>query len=442
MSDDYSNNSTGDPAGDDLVADADMRRGINPKSPRQAIQPETGAPPPNRSRYARHPLIVVMNFFMMFCFLAVIGLGAALYFGRLSFDAEGPLTETTSVLISPGASLDSIAGRLERQNVISQKLVFWTGVRLSKAEGKLKAGEYLFEPGVSMREVMDALVSGRSILHAVTIPEGMTSEQAIARLLANDVLTGAISTIPPEGSLLPETYKFTRGMSRQQIIEEMKRAQARAVQEIWERRVPDLPIRTPEEMVTLASIVEKETGKADERPRVASVFINRLRQNMRLQSDPTIIYGIFGGKGKPSDRPIFRSDIEKATPYNTYTIDGLPPGPIANPGRAALEAVANPSRTSDLYFVADGTGGHVFAETLDEHSRNVARWREIERAREAAAEAASGETDETISDGETTGATEGEAANDAGENETGESGAGGDRDGTQDTGSGAGSGGG
>ena len=369
------------------MADTQMRRSINPKSPRQAIQPETGAPPPKRSRYARHPMIVVLNFFMMIGVLVAVALGAGLYFGRLTFYAEGPLKQTRTVLISPGANLESIAGRLERQNVISQKLVFQAGVRLYKAEGQLKAGEYLFEPGVSMNDVMNALVSGKSILHAVTVPEGMTSEQVVARLLADEVLVGSIAAIPPEGSLLPETYKFTRGMTRQQIIEEMQTAQNRALREIWERRVPDLPVRTPEEMVTLASIVEKETGKADERPRVASVFINRLRRNMRLQSDPTIIYGLFGGKGKPSDRPIYRSDIDKLTPYNTYQIVGLPPGPIANPGRAALEAVANPSRTNDLYFVADGTGGHVFAQTLEEHNRNVTRWRQIEKARKAAADA-------------------------------------------------------
>ena len=402
MSDDNSDRNVTDSAGDDLVADTQMRTVINPKSPRQAIQPETGAPPPKRSRYARHPLIVVLNFFMMISVLVVIGLGAGLYFGRLAFNSKGPLQQTKTVLISPGASLDSIAARLERQNVISQKLVFWAGVRLNKAEAKLRAGEYLFEPGVSMREVMNALVSGKSILHAVTIPEGMTSELAVARLLSDEVLTGSIAEVPPEGSLLPETYKFTRGMTRQQIIEEMKRAQSRALQEIWERRVPGLPIGTPEEMVTLASIVEKETGKADERPRVAAVFINRLRQDMRLQSDPTIIYGLFGGKGKPSDRPIYKSDIDRVTPYNTYQIDGLPPGPIANPGRAALEAVANPSRTNDLFFVADGTGGHVFAETLEDHNRNVARWREIEKARKAAAEAVERGTEEQPADGEVT----------------------------------------
>lgn len=389
------------------------RRPVNPKSPRQAIQPEAAAPPPQRrSRAAKHPIVVVLNFFMMLGVLGVLFAGAFLYFGKLQFSADGPLTEPRSVLIAPGSSLDAIAGQLERRNIIDSRLTFSTGVRLYRQEDKLKAGEYLFEPGVSMQEVMSALVSGRSILHSVTIPEGLTSLQIVSRLQQNEVLTGEIDGVPDEGTLLPETYKFTRGMSRQQILDQMSKAHARAVGEIWDRRVADLPIETPEQLVTLASIVEKETGKADERPRVASVFINRLRQNIRLQSDPTIIYGIFGGEGKPSDRPIFQSDLEKQTPYNTYQIDGLPPGPIANPGRAALEAVANPSRTNDLYFVADGTGGHVFAETLEEHNRNVTRWRQIEKARQAAAEAAAkqaAEAAEKEGSAEEQGATEGNA---------------------------------
>jgi UPF0755 protein len=186
---------------------------------------------------------------------------------------------------------------------------------------------------------------------------------------------------------MPETYKFTRGATREQMIEQMQKAQQHAVEDIWARRAPGLPIETQEEFVILASIVEKETGKADERPRVASVFINRLAKNMRLQSDPTVLYGLFGGKGRPADRPIYQSDLDKQTPYNTYQVAGLPPTPIANPGRAALEAVANPSRTSDLYFVADGTGGHVFATNLEEHNRNVARWRQIRAAQEQAQEA-------------------------------------------------------
>jgi UPF0755 protein len=198
------------------------------------------------------------------------------------------------------------------------------------------------------------------------------------------VLTGEIAGIPPEGSLMPDTYKFTRGATREKMLDEMTRVHQRAVEEIWARRAPGLPIDTPEEFVTLASIVEKETGRADERPRVAAVFINRLRQNMRLQSDPTVLYGLFGGDGRPPDRPIYQSDLQKETPYNTYVVAGLPPTPIANPGRAALEAVANPSRTPDLYFVADGTGGHVFAATLEEHNRNVARWREIRASQDQA----------------------------------------------------------
>jgi UPF0755 protein len=196
--------------------------------------------------------------------------------------------------------------------------------------------------------------------------------------------------LPAEGSIATDTIRFTRGAKRQDIIDKLTADQKALVERIWAGRAPDLPLADINEFVTLASIVEKETGRADERSRVASVFINRLRKKMRLQSDPTIIYGIFGGKGKPADRPIYRSDIDKPTPYNTYTIPGLPPGPIANPGRASLEAVANPSVTQDLYFVADGTGGHVFAATLDEHNENVARYRAWQRQQEEAAKAAAG----------------------------------------------------
>ncbi len=383
-------------------AHAPRRRRISPRSPRQAIEPEMAPPPPARSRQVRHPLVVVLNFFMMAGVLAVLVIGAGLYFGSVRFNADGPLNESKSVVISRGADLESIAVMLQRQNVIDSSLIFSNGVRLSKAADNLKAGEYVFEPGVSMRTVMNVLVAGKAILHGFTVPEGLTSEQIVARISEDPILTGDVNTIPAEGTLLPETYKFSRGATREQIIDQMRRAQERTIAEIWARRSSDLPISTPAEFVTLASIVEKETGKADERPLVAAVFINRLRQNIRLQSDPTIIYGLFGGKGKPPDRPIYRSDIDKATPYNTYVIDGLPPGPIANPGRAALEAVANPSRTNDLYFVADGSGGHVFAETLDEHNRNVERWRRIEvekRKAEAAAQKAAEKAAETAAGG-------------------------------------------
>jgi UPF0755 protein len=227
------------------------------------------------------------------------------------------------------------------------------------------------------------LTSGRAVLHNITIPEGLTSEQIVARLRENDLLVGDIVNVPREGSLLPDTYRIERGTSRQRVIQLMTEKQREELNRIWSRRVADLPIRTPQELVTLASIVEKETGKADERPRVAGVFVNRLNRRMKLQSDPTIVYGLVGGKGTLG-RGILRTEITQATPYNTYVIDGLPPGPIANPGRAAMEAVANPSRTRDLFFVADGTGGHTFSETLDGHNRAVQRWRQIEASRREA----------------------------------------------------------
>ena len=377
---------------------APRRSRISPRSPRQAIEPEVAPPPPGRSRQARHPLVVVLNFFMMVGVLAALVMGAGLYFGAIQFNAEGPLTEPKTILISRGADLQSIAGLLARQNIIDSSRVFSTGIWLSKTAGKLKAGEYLFEARASMRDVMNVLISGKAILHAFTVPEGLTSEQIVIRLLDAPILSGEVDVIPDEGTLLPETYKYSRGTTRKQIIDQMRRAQERTVAELWARRASDLPITTLAEFVTLASIVEKETGKADERPLVAAVFINRLRRNIKLQSDPTILYGLFGGKGKPPDRPIYRSDINSKTPFNTYVIEGLPPGPISNPGRAALEAVANPSRTADLFFVADGTGGHAFSATLEEHNRNVVRWRRVaaekrkaEEAAQRAAEAAAGE---------------------------------------------------
>jgi UPF0755 protein len=296
-----------------------------------------------------------------------------------------------------GAGLIEIANNLERNDVVSNARVFrlMTGSYLQKDQ-TLKAGEYEIKAGASMKDIMMLLESGKSILYSVSLPEGLTVKQMFARLAADEVLDGELpATLPPEGSLRPDTYRFTRGTKREEIINQMSAAQEKLIDMIWERRDPDLPIKTVEEFVTLASIVEKETGKDDERAHVASVFYNRLKKGMRLQSDPTIIYGLFGGDGKPSDRPIYQSDLQKQTPFNTYVIKGLPPSPIANPGRAALEAVANPWRTDDIYFVADGTGGHVFAKTLDEHNANVRRWRKIE-----AEKAASGANPDVVVDGQ------------------------------------------
>jgi UPF0755 protein len=249
------------------------------------------------------------------------------------------------------------------------------------ADGKpiqLKAGEFEIRKHASLRQVLDTLSEGRAILYRITIPEGLTSAQIVERLKAEPNLDGEIMEIPPEGSLLPDTFKFSRGMARQELIDRMRTEQQRLLATLWEKRQKELPLETPHQAMTLASIVEKETGRADERTRVAGVFINRLRTRMRLQSDPTIVYGIIGGQGSLG-RPITRSDIDTKTAYNTYQVDGLPPGPICNPGRSAIEATLDPAKTTDLYFVADGTGGHTFSASLKDHNSAVQTWRKLER---------------------------------------------------------------
>jgi UPF0755 protein len=256
--------------------------------------------------------------------------------------------------------------------------VFIGGVLVMKAREDLKYGEYKFGKQITLRDTIEVIREGKVIQHAFTIPEGLTSEQIVTRLAEVEFLAGNIREIPKEGTLLPETYNFPRGTTREQVIQRMQQAHQRALQEIWERRSSEVPVKSAESLVTLASIVEKETGRPDERSRVAAVFVNRMRQKMKLQSDPTIIYGLVGGKGTLG-RPIMRSEIDQPTPYNTYVIEGLPPGPIANPGRASLEAAANPARTKELFFVADGSGGHAFAENLQQHQQNVAKLRQFEQ---------------------------------------------------------------
>jgi len=348
-----------------------------PRSPRAALEPERVPLPTRPSRRARHPIIVVGNAIFTLLVVISIAVGAGLFIGKQRFEAPGPLPEDKVVNIPRGLGIRDIADLLQREGVINQPYVFMGGVIVLKARGELKYGEYQFSKQSSVADVVETITEAKVVQHAFTVPEGLTSEQIVARLLENEVLTGQIKEIPREGTLLPETYRFTRGMTREQIIQRMQQAHRRVLQEVWERRTQDLPVKTPEQLVTLASIVEKETGKPDERTRVAAVFVNRLKTRMRLQSDPTIIYGLTGGKGSLG-RPILRSEIDQATPYNTYAVDGLPPGPIANPGRASLEAAANPARTKELYFVADGTGGHVFSDNYAEHQKNVARLRGIE----------------------------------------------------------------
>jgi len=363
---------------------------IIPKSASEALRPEKVPQPPRRSRKAKSQVVIFLNFLMTVIVCLTIAAAGAVYYAMSAYEDNGPLTANTNFIVRNGAGIQEIASSLERNNIVSDGRVFrFMSEAYLEDNDTLKAGEYEIKAGSSMQEIMQLLKSGKSILYSVSLPEGLTVKQMFARLGADPVLEGDLpAQVPAEGTLRPDTYKFSRGTKRAEIVAQMAAAQKQLVDQIWEKRDPDLPIASRDEFVTLASIVEKETGIADERSRVASVFINRLEKGMRLQSDPTIIYGIFGGDGKPADRPILKSDLEKDTPYNTYLIKGLPPTPIANPGRAALEAVSNPSRTSDLYFVADGTGGHVFATTLDEHNNNVRRWRKIEADKAAAAKAA------------------------------------------------------
>ncbi len=352
---------------------------ISPRSPRAALEPEQVPPPPKRSERARNPFVVVGNAVITIVLLLMIGVGAAYVYGKQKIEAPGPLQEDKIVNIPPRAGMTDIADILQREGVIdNNRWAFIGSVFALKARSELKPGEYAFQKNASLRDVIGIMVEGKVVQHAVTIPEGLTSEQIVARLSDNDIFAGAVKEMPREGTLLPETYKFPRGTTRDQVIQRMQQAQKRVLAEIWERRNPDIPIKTLDQLVTLASIVEKETGKADERSRVAAVFVNRLRQRIKLQSDPTIIYGLVGGKGTLG-RPIKRSEIQQPSPYNTYVVDGLPPGPIANPGRASLEAAANPARTRDLFFVADGTGGHAFTETYDQHQKNVAKLRSMEK---------------------------------------------------------------
>lgn len=370
---------------------------IIPKSPTEALRPERVPAPPKRSRKAHGQLVIFLNFLMTLA-VAVCVLGvAAFYYMIDSYQDQGPLQTNTHFTVRSGAGLAEISSNLERNGIVSNGRIFRYMTDSYLANGQsLKAGEYEIKAGASMKDVMSLLESGKSILYSVAFPEGLTVKQMFTRLANDPVLEGELpAALPVEGSLRPDTYRFSRGTKRDEIISQMAAAQQKLIDMIWEKRDPDLPVKSVEEFVTLASIVEKETGKDDERAHVASVFINRLNKGMRLQSDPTIIYGLFGGDGKPSDRPIYQSDLQKETPFNTYVIKGLPPSPIANPGRAALEAVANPWRTDDLYFVADGTGGHVFAKTLDEHNSNVRRWRRIE-----AEKAAAGGNPDTAVDGQ------------------------------------------
>jgi UPF0755 protein len=312
-------------------------------------------------------------------FVIIVIIGAA---GWLVLDGPGPLSKKTTVELRHGAGVSEMASELQRAGVISSADLFKFAAEFTGADRKLKAGEYTFRAHASLAVVIHKMALGQFTRHFVTVVEGRTSAQVVAAMMANPALTGTVTT-PPEGALLPDTYEFTRGDNRADLITRMRAARDGLLADLWAHRKPGLPFSTPEQAVTLASVVEKETGIASERKMVAGVFVNRLRKGMKLESDPTIIYGI--SKGEPLGRGIRQSEITGATPYNTYMITGLPPTPICNPGRAALAAVLNPADTDALFFVANGSGGSSFAATQAEHNKNVAAWRQVEAKRRAAA---------------------------------------------------------
>ncbi|MEX0969549.1 MAG: endolytic transglycosylase MltG [Paracoccaceae bacterium] len=360
---------------------------------------------------------------LLIIIVALVALGLAINWGKDAFYAAGPLGADVEFIIESGESIVSVGDRLEADGIISSAMVFRLGARYTDRRNTHKHGAHIISAGASMDDVLNEIAKPAqsftefrvtvtlneamtfraeqradgayaqitdeaqaagvlagdesSVSYRLTLPEGVTSFEAVERMAQVSFLGGRRPELPPEGSLAPDTYEVANGADREALVAEMMAAQAAILASAWERRNPDLPIESPEDLLILASIVEKETGVADERRQVASVFVNRLRQGMRLQTDPTVIYGVTLGREKLG-RGLRRSELDAETPYNTYVIFGLPPTPIANPGRAAIEAAANPDDTPYIFFVADGTGGHAFATTLAEHNANVARWRAIE----------------------------------------------------------------
>jgi UPF0755 protein len=307
----------------------------------------------------------------------LLAAGAAAWFGWRAYIEPGPLEAPAQVVVPRGGT-EAVGAALLRHGVIADSRAFAAASLLTRGEGRVRAAEFAFPAGASLRDVLDILRHGRPVQRRLTIPEGLTARQIAALFEQAEGLIGEMPAIS-EGALLPDTYVYQYGEARAPIVRRAEAAMAAALEEAWRERAPDLPLSSPREALVLASIVEEETGRPEERARVAAVYVNRLRRGMPLQSDPTVAYAASDGAGL--DRPITRADLERDTPFNTYRNRGLPPAPIASPGREALRAATRPERTDELFFVADGTGGHAFARTLEEHNRNVARWREIERQR-------------------------------------------------------------
>jgi UPF0755 protein len=319
---------------------------------------------------------------VVYLLLALITiLAGAFLWGCAQFSRPGPLSAPATVVIPMGAGLERIATEMRGAGIISDPLIFRFGARALGVHTILRAGEYAIPEGTSVRALLKILSDGKTVVRRLTVPEGLTTRDVLARLEATAGLEGRVWPIPAEGRLLPETYHFSYGDSRQDVVRRMSRAMMETLGELWDGRASGLPLANPDEALVLASIVEKETAVPAERPRVARVFLNRLARSMRLQSDPTVVYAMTEGAGALG-RPLTRADLKTPSPYNTYLNDGLPPAPIANPGRASLEAVLHPAQSDELYFVADGLGGHAFALTLAEHNRNVAKWRKMRKERQ------------------------------------------------------------
>ncbi len=321
------------------------------------------------------------------CFtLLVISVAAIAVYGTYEATSPNQLTENKLVVVPRGSGVRTVAQQLETDKVINNQWVFVAAAVARREHTKIKAGEYEFTPGMDMRAVLAKLSKGDTYHRAVTLREGLTSYQVVEILKNVETLAGDITAVPAEGTLLPETYQFIAGDTKQDILNRMTRDMTATIDKLWPDRAADLPIKTPAEAIVLASIVEKETGVAEERRRVAGVFINRLKIGMKLQTDPTVIYALTMGKHKdegqgPLGRRLLRKDLEQTdSPYNTYMYEGLPPGPIANPGKASIEAVLHPETHDFLFFVADGKGGHIFARTAREHEQNVVDWRKIRAA--------------------------------------------------------------
>lgn len=335
-------------------------------------------------------LKTLLGLFVYCCTLCVVLAALGFWWGAQQFTKPGSHTAPFELLIEKGDTIGDVSAKLQQNGALTHPLIFNIMGRITGQATRIKAGDYDIPAHSSMKELLKILEDGKTIQRMITIPEGLTSFE-ITQLIAQapHLKQQPLSQIPAEGSLLPETYHFVRGESNIDIITRMQQDMTRTIDTLWETRTPGLAFASKQEALTLASIVEKETGQKDERAKIAGVFINRLRLGMPLQTDPTVIYAITQGRPQnegqgPIGRRLLRTDLDIDSPYNTYKYPGLPPTPIANPGRAAIAATLQPEAHKYLYFVADGTGGHAFAETLEGHNANVAKWRVIRKQQEAA----------------------------------------------------------